>query len=170
MKGYIEVVLPEGAQGITLSYAKVAELEELNEASATKLLQEGIEYEESITVRDKNTVQITDLEEGVYQIQAFADAEYEFMPSLVSVPFWNEEEKEMQYHLTVIPKYTRHVEVQEIVPTTIVETSPKTRDAANTEIYSIFGVISFIIVMIISCHNRFKCGRMSHMYKKRRRT
>ena len=170
MKGYIEVVLPKEAQGVTLGYAKVAETEALNETSVRELWKEDMEYTERITVEEGNTIRLADLEEGVYQIQAFAGQEYEFMPSLVSVPSWNEKEKEMQYEFTVIPKYTYHVREPEQTSTTTVEVSPQTGDGKSGALYGLLGIISFIIVVIISCHNRFKCGRMTHMYKKRRRT
>ena len=151
MKGYIEVHLPEEAENLTLRYVK---LEALSETE--------VEYENTVTVDEQNIGRITGLETGLYQIQAFADSGYEFMPSVVSVPLWNEEEKEMQYNITVIPKYTRHIEVQ--------ASAPKTGDDGSGAVYGLFGIISFIIIIIISCHKRLKCGKMSHMYTKRRRT
>lgn len=150
MKGYIEVHLPTGAENLTLHYVKLADD------------QETKEYEQTVPVTEGNVAVISELENGLYQIQAFGDSEYEFMPSVVSVPMWNEQEKEMQYDITVIPKYTHHIQVQ--------ETAPQTGDESLGAGYSLLGFISLIIIVIISCHNCFKCGRMSHMYTKRRRT
>ena len=76
----------------------------------------------------------------------------------------------MEYHVTVTPKYIRHVpepeipsetelpEPEEVTPQPI---SPKTGDEMKIGNHMIFGMISFTIVLIMSCHNRFKCGRMS---------
>lgn len=150
MKGYIEVDLPAEAENLTLHYVKLADDQEVKE------------YEQAVPVTEGNVAVISELENGLYQIQAFGDSEYEFMPSVVSVPMWNEQEKEMQYDITVIPKYTHHMQVQEI--------APQTGDESLGAGYSLLGFISLIIIVIISCHNPFKCGRMSHMYTKRRRT
>lgn len=155
MKGYIEVHLPKEAEDLSLRYVKVAELQEAEEVY---LPEKDVEYAHGVTVEEGNIGRITDLEKGVYQIQAFTDSGYEFMPSVVSVPLWDEEEKEMQYEITVIPKYT------------VLPQAPDTGDGSKGMLYGLFGMISLIIVVIISCHNRLKCGRMSHMYSKRRRT
>ena len=151
MKGCIEVLLPKEAENLTLHYVKVEDEQ-----------TEQNEYQQTVSVGAGNIGTITELEAGLYKIQVEGDSEYEFMPSVVSVPLWDEQEKEMQYDITVIPKYTHHVEVQ--------ETAPLTGDKSFGEGYGLLGCISLIIIIIISCHNRFKCGRMSHMYTKRRRT
>lgn len=39
--------------------------------------------------------------------------------------------------------------------------SPKTGDESCSTLFCIFGCISFIIVAIMTCHNRFKCARMT---------
>ena len=148
MKGNIEVQLPKEAKEITLQYSKV---------EGAKQPDRNMEYEYVVTVDEQNIGKLTDLDVGTYQIQAFADGGYEFMPSIVSVPMWNEEEKEMQYDITVLPKYSVHTQ------------PPITGDKGSGMIYGILGTLSMIIVVIISCHNRLKCGRMSHMYSKRRR-
>lgn len=149
MKGSIEVHLPKEAENVTLQYVKVEN---------GKQPDDNAEHKYIVSVDERNIGKITDLDVGTYQIQAFADEGYEFMPSLISVPMWNEEEKEMQYDITVLPKYSVHTQ------------APVTGDGASGGIYGILGAFSLIIIAIISCHNRLKCGRMSHMYSKRRRT
>ena len=149
MKGSIEVHVPKEAENVTLQYVKVEN---------GKQPDDNAEHKYIVSVDERNIGKITDLDVRTYQIQAFADEGYEFMPSLISVPMWNEEEKEMQYDITVLPKYSVHTQ------------APVTGDGASGGIYGILGVFSLIIIAIISCHNRLKCGRMSHMYSKRRRT
>ncbi len=149
MKGSIELHLPKDAENVTLQYVKV---------EGVKQPDINADYEHVVSVDERNIGKITDLDEGTYQIQAFADEGYEFMPSLISVPMWNEEEKEMQYDITVLPKYSVHTQ------------APATGDGISDGVYGMLGVFSLIIIAIISCHNRLKCGRMSHMYSKRRRT
>ena len=148
MKGSIEVHLPKAAKKVTLQYVKV---EDANQPDM------NAKYEHAVSVNGQNIGEITELDEGIYQIQAFAEAGYEFMPSLISVPMWNEEEKEMQYDITVLPKYS--VQTQ----------TPMTGDGGGGMLYGLLGLFSLMIIVIISCHNRLKCGRMSHMYSKRRR-
>jgi len=111
MKGSIKIVLPQEAKGLTLGYAKIAE----TAGEGEDLLRENMEYTQRITVGNKNTVELTDLEEGVYQMQIFAEEEYEFMPSVVSIPMWDENKEEMQYEFTVIPKYIYHEPEEEIL-------------------------------------------------------
>ena len=159
MKGSIKIVLPQEAKGLTLGYAKIAE----TAGEGEDLLRENMEYTQRITVGNKNTVELTDLEEGVYQMQIFAEEEYEFMPSVVSIPMWDENKEEMQYEFTVIPKYIYHEPEEEIHTEIPFSSPPETGDGSHGSIYGLFGIISFIIILIISCHKRFRCGRMTHM-------
>ena len=168
--GEIQVLLPKEAGGLTFHYTKVAEREELNEEKVKELLQNDRTYDENVEVSQEGNILVKNLEEGIYQIWVSGNEEFEFAPMLVSVPAWDEKEQKMNYQVTVTPKYNR-IEMEPEVTVTTEEPehverepeilSPKTGDKGQTELYIAFGMISFIIVMIISCHNRFKCGRMS---------
>ena len=165
MNRRIEVKLPQEAQGLKLYYKKIAERETFDIADAEEILQQDILYDNCIEVSGEEGVQLNDVEDGIYQIYISGDAEYEFVPMLVSMPAWeNESAEELTYEVSVTPKYTK-LEKPEPEQITLIETpstpSPKTGDATQSVIFGVFGIISFIIVVIMTCHNRFKCARMS---------
>ncbi len=73
------------------------------------------QFTESIDLREKNSTiiaysngkgeaQFQDLEEGVYFIRS---EDSTMMPSLVSIPMWDEKKQCMQYEVTIIPKYIK---------------------------------------------------------------
>ncbi len=165
MKRTIEVMLPEGAQNLTLYYKKVAEREDFNVEDAEEILGQDIRYDNCVEVGEEEVFQLADVEDGIYQIYLSGDEEYEFVPMLVSMPAWeNESAKELSYEVSVTPKYTK-LEKPEPEQITLIETpstpSPKTGDATQSVMFGMFGTISFIIVVIMTCHNRFKCARMT---------
>ena len=146
-------------------YKKIAERETFDIADAEEILQQNILYDSCIEVSGEEGVQLNDVEDGIYQIFISGDAEYEFVPMLVSMPAWeNESAEELTYEVSVTPKYTK-LEKPEPEQNTLIETpstpSPKTGDATQSVMFGVFGIISFIIVVIMTCHNRFKCARMS---------
>lgn len=155
--GSIQVSLPQEAEA-TVYYAKVAEWEELDENLANEFLEskKEISWDGSLQANQEGEVKIENLPEGVYQLQVSGENGYEFSRALVSIPMWDEEQKIMNYHLTVIPKYTYHPPEIEVKNTPL-----DTGDASKTGIYVGIMGISLIIVAIMSCHNRFKCARMS---------
>lgn len=157
MNKYIEVVLPEEAEQLKIHYQKVAEREEFDVADVEEILQQDITYENVINAENEDAIQIANLEDGIYQIYISGDEEYEFAPMLVSMPAWTEDGGQLLYEVRAIPKYTKHVEYTEIP----ISESPKTGDENHGAIFGAIGLISFIIVAIMSCHNRFKCARMS---------
>lgn len=157
MNRYIEVTMPENMEDVVLYYEKVAERDNFKEEDAKELLQQNVTYNHSINVGNEDCVKLVDLEDGIYQIYISGDEEYEFMPMLVSMPAWNEEKEQILYEVTVTPKYTKTITHTEVP----VFDSPKTGDFSNSTIFGAFGMISFIIVVIMSCHKRFKCARMS---------
>lgn len=90
-------------------------------------------------VKTKNQVaKIESLSEGVYLLQCLPKEGYEVSPILVSIPQWDVDEKEMSYHVNVIPK-TEH----------IIETVD-TGDSINVVPLIGLCIFSLIIVMIIS--------------------
>lgn len=165
MNRRIEVILPEGAKDLTLYYKKVAEREAFDIAEAEHMLQQDILYDHCVEVGGEDVFSLADMEDGIYQIYLSGDEEYAFVPMLVSMPAWaTEDAKELSYEVRVTPKYTK-IEQAEPEQITLIETpisqTPKTGDGASGGMFGAFGAISFIIVVIMTCHNRFKCARMT---------
>ncbi len=164
MSKYIEVILPEEAENLTLYCQKVCERENFDITKAEEVLKQTISYEYAKHVGNENMFRIEDVEDGIYQIHISGDEEYEFAPMLVSMPAWTEEGDELLYEVSATPKYTM-IEKPEAEQITLIETpvteAPKTGDGSHGAMFGVFGVISFIIVVIMSCHNRFKCARMT---------
>ncbi len=156
MSKYIEVILPEEAENLTVYYQKVCERENFDIAEVEELLEQTINYEHMQHVGNKNVFQIEDVEDGIYQIYISGDEEYEFAPMLVSMPAWTEDGKELQYEVSATPKYEQITVTEVPIPK-----PPKTGDGEQGTMFGALGIISFIIVVIISCHNRFKCARMT---------
>ena len=165
MKRTIEVMLPEGAENLTLYYKKVAERENFDVQDAEEILAQDIIYDNCIEVGDKKVFQLADVEDGIYQMYLSGDEEYEFVPMLVSMPAWESEgADELSYEVCVTPKYTK-IEQSEPEQITLIDPPvtrpPKTGDGTSGGMFGVFGAISFIIVVIMTCHNRFKCARMT---------
>ena len=164
MNKYIEVILPEEAENLTVYYQKVCERENFDIAEAEGILKQAISYEHMKHVENEELLRIEDVEDGIYQIHISGDEEYEFAPMLVSMPAWAEEGEELVYEVSVTPKFTMK-EKPEPEQITLIETPvtevPKTGDGFHGAMFGVFGVISFIIVVIMSCHNRFKCAKMT---------
>lgn len=163
--GSIKIEVPEEAGKITVSYVKIADWENAEQKEFEEIPNEDVEYENTLEFETGETILLMDLEEGIYQIQIQGNEEFEFSPVIVSVPLWNEEEKQMEYEIQAEPKYIRSIPEPEPEPETPKtdkpeEASPKTGDYETAGIYGIFGMFSLLIV-IMSCHNRFKCARMS---------
>lgn len=121
-------------EGVVLSCTKVASVVngnyiltenfheagvDLNSLQNTKDLEDTVGKLEGILEGKKpEMIQKTDhhgqsvfehLEPAVYLIRAEDTAKYEkIMPSMVSVPFWDEMTGEMQYQVSVIPKHSPH--------------------------------------------------------------
>lgn len=164
MNKYIKVVLPEEAENLTVYYEKVCERENFDIEQVEEILKQTTNYEHMKHVGNEKVFQIEDVEEGIYQIYISGNEEYEFAPMLVSMPAWTEEGEQLLYEVSVTPKYTKNIQPEPeqitLIETPIAE-APKTGDGLQGAIFGVFGVISFIIVVIMSCHNRFKCARMT---------
>ena len=164
MSKYIEIILPTDAEGLIVHYQKVAEREGFDVERTEEILKQEITYENEINAENKDAIRIVDLEDGIYQIYVTGDEEYEFSPMLVSMPAWTTNSEQPEYGVSVTPKYTNFLKTKP-EQTTFTEIpfleSPKTGDTNNSSVLGVLGVISFIIVVIMSCHNRFKCARMT---------
>lgn len=85
----------------------------LNELKTARELEEAAEilmkYERRgniFPLDEEGNVLIQDLEEGVYLIHGYGETKKEISPTLVFLPTWMEKEKELQYNITVVPKYS----------------------------------------------------------------
>ena len=149
--GSIEMILPKEMAGQKITYQR-----------------EGDELKE-IAVGDEGVVKIEELQEGNYEINIFETEDYKFMPISVHVPSWSEEEKQMLHDITIIPKYS--VKEKPIPATQTPDPAeepsvPETGDINQGTKYRNVGIISLIILVIMSCHNRFNCDTMTGKYSK----
>ncbi len=164
MNKYIKVILPEEAENLTVYYEKICERENFDIEQVEEILKQTTNYEHMKHVENGEVFQIENVEEGIYQIYISGNEEYEFTPMLVSMPAWTEEGEELLYEVSATPKFTK-IEKPEPEQITLIEPpmgeSPKTGDGTQSVMFGMLGVISFIIVVIMSCHNRFKCARMT---------
>ena len=124
---------------------------------------------QTLCVDENGLVKAEDLQEGDYEIQVPETEDYTFQPIQVHVPCWSEEEKQMLYDITIIPKYT--VKEKPIPSTqkpdpTEQAVSPQTGDVNCGIKYMNIGIISLIILVIMSCHNHFNCDTMTGKYSK----
>lgn len=82
-------------------YAK--DLEEAAETLSAYATKQGIR----ITTDKKGSAALKELEPGVYLLSVVDQKKYEKVtPTLVSIPTWNDAEKQMRYDITVIPKHS----------------------------------------------------------------
>lgn len=107
-----------------------------------------------IIVDMNGTAKIEKLSEGNYEIYIPETEDYAFTPIQVHVPSWSEEEENMLYDITIIPKYS------------VKEKAPKTSDVHCVMNYINIGIISLIILVIMSCHNHFNCDTITGKYSK----
>ena len=149
--GSIQVSLPKDMEGETIQFIK-----------------EG-EESQKVTVDEEGIAKAVELAIGSYEVEIPETEDYTFMPIQVHVPCWSEEEQRMLYEITIIPKYSikeKPVPVKETTPPVEEMTSPLTSDSNHNSIYSCAGIISLIILVIMSCHNRFNCDTMTDKYSK----
>ena len=135
--GSIEMTLPKEMAGEKIIYQR--EEDKLKE----------------IEVDENGVVKIEELSEGNYEIDIPDTEDYNFMPIKVHVPCWSEGEEGMLYDITIVPKYS----VKE-------HQTPRTSDSNQGMNYINIAIISLIILVIMSCHNRFACDTMTGKYSK----
>ena len=84
-------------------------------------LSHSIDPESAILYRYKEEMTFNNLEDGLYLLYAEVDnEEFLFEPSFLTIPYFDEENKEMNYTVQVYPKYARN-EPKVVIP-------PKTGD------------------------------------------
>ena len=90
------------------------------------------------TTNDYGTVKFDQLEKGVYLLQATDINRYEnIMPTLISVPVFNNESKNsMNYDISIVPKHSPVIAV-------------KTGDAFDLKLFALLAGISAVIIAII---------------------
>lgn len=90
------------------------------------------------TTNDYGTVKFDQLEKGVYLLQATDINRYEnIMPTLISVPVFNNESKNgMNYDISIIPKHSPVIAV-------------KTGDAVDLKLFSVLAGVSAVVIAII---------------------
>ena len=138
----IQIELPKDMEGTSIQY-----------------YQEGGETKE-IEVNQDGTISLLGLTNGTYHFLIPETEQYVFEPITVTVPYIDTETNEKNYDLVIHPKY--RIKPEEIQ-------GPETGDNQKSWIYAGMGIISLIIVVIMSCHNRFKCDKMTGKYSRKRR-
>lgn len=90
------------------------------------------------TTNDYGTIKFDQLEKGVYLLQATDINRYEnIMPTLISVPVFNNESKNgMNYDISIIPKHSPVIAV-------------KTGDAVDLKLFAVLAGVSAVIIAII---------------------
>lgn len=135
------------------------ELPQDMEGQEIRYCQEGAEIQQTNVIQG-GKVSLLNLSDGIYHITIPETEQYLFEPITVTVPHIDSETNEKSYDLIIHPKY--RIKPKE-------SKAPETGDHAKSWAYVGVGAISLIIVAIMSCHNRFKCDRMTGKYSRRRR-
>lgn len=183
-KGSVRIELSDGAVGtskdnVVFEYAKVAIWEngtykimdayegmgiEIKDIKSSKEMDEVVRKLDAHVIvdgvvktdRDGKAV-IPDLNPGVYLLRVSDKAKYDNVyPVLIGVPTWNEITKNMDYEVTVIPKHSPD-EPEKIV----------TGDNHPYINYVGISIISLILVVGLTCHNHFKCGKIAGNYSEK---
>ena len=117
-RGSIKITLTDGAEGtsregVVFGYCKVedVELSEIKNteelANVANTLAEKEDPKGMVTTDSKGVAEIFDLETGVYLLKPVDIVNYdEIAPTLVKLPYWSDDTKEMLYDMTVVPKHT----------------------------------------------------------------
>lgn len=117
-RGSIKITLTDGAEGtsregVVFGYCKVedVELSEIKNteelANVANTLAEKVDPKGMVTTDSKGVAEIFDLETGVYLLKPVDIVNYdEIAPTLVELPYWSDDTKEMLYDMTVVPKHT----------------------------------------------------------------
>ena len=135
------------------------ELPHYMEGEHVQYYQEGFATKQT-QVDEGGKVSFLNLSDGIYHIVLPETEQYVFEPITVTVPYIDSKTNEKSYDLIIHPKY--RIKPKE-------SKAPETGDHAKSWAYVGVGAISLIIVAIMSCHNQFKCDRMTGKYSRRRR-
>jgi len=110
---------------------------------AAKILEKNVTEGETIVTNRNGVAGISDLAAGVYLVYASDTAGYEdIMPTVVSIPVWNEAEGIMEYDIEILPKHAPALEI------------PKTGVQDYTGMYLMIATGAFIIAgicFVIKC-------------------
>lgn len=182
--GSIKIELSDGGAGtskenVIFEYGKVADLENETYRVLERYRGMGIEicdiktsgemekaaYEfdtyvsaDGIAKTDKEgkTI-ISGLSPGMYLLRVSDGALYDKVyPALITVPAWNEVTKNFDYEVVVVPK---HIPDN---PEKVV-----TGDRTHYMLYLGLSIISLTLVVGLTCHNRFKCGKIAVNYSEK---
>lgn len=130
-----------GIKGGTNEMMTAKEQEQMASALAEKTYDSDIKQTDS-----KGEVLFDDLGVGVYLLKAKDSKAYgRISPSLVAVPTWNEIEKEMEYDVKVIPKYTKEI-----------SQSVKTGDSEDVAGYAAAAWMALLCMLCIGAIRRRK--------------
>ena len=182
--GSIKITLVDGGintskEGVVFEYAKVAVLEngiykmlDVYEGTSIKIndIKSSNEMDEvarklnahviadgTVKTDKEGKAVISDLTSGVYLLRVSERAAYDSVyPVLIGVPTWNEVTKNMDYEVTVIPKHSPD-EPEKVV----------TGDNSQYMMYIGISIISLILVVGLTCHNHFKCGKIAGNYSEK---
>lgn len=141
-------VLKEGYQKSNLNLNDLQTADELEKAAEE--LEKYTENHTKLSFQGKESLRILNLEEGAYLFQ-FDDSKH-INPILLFIPTAGEMSDQGVYDIVILPKYSEN------------DFSPDTGWEDSLGVYMVLFVISLIIILRLSCHNRFMCGRMSFKY------
>lgn len=179
--GSIEIVLEDGSEGtskegVLFAYCKIANLENgsyrlleqyeklgigINDISSSEKMEQTIRKLDKCEIRDGEVItdkagkaMISSLDKGVYFICVPDKGNYEEVQSMVvEIPMWNEKTKNMDYNVRVSPKHSAR-EPERVI----------TGDNHSYLKYMGISIISLTLVVGLTCHNRFKCGKIAVNY------
>ena len=182
--GCIEIVLEDGnentsKEGVVFVYGKIANLEngsykllkkyetlgvKINDISTSETMEQVIHELDKCDIRDgevqtdkEGRAVISPLSQGLYFLRVIDRGNYdEVQSSLVEVPMWNENTKRMHYNVCVSPKHSPK-EPERVM----------TGDESSYLRYVGISLISLIIVVGLTCHNRSKCGKIAGNYSEK---
>lgn len=138
------VVLLDKYKKSGVDFANVMYAEDLEKAAGA--IQKYVKNRSLVSTNREGQAFIENLEEGVYLLELYDKSRYEpVMPMLVTVPMWSEEEKQMSYEITVIPKHGPE------------QKTPKTNDDIDGRI---------AVAAILSCHTLFLMIKYKHKRNK----
>lgn len=168
-KGNIKISLTNGAEGtsregVVFGYCKVEDIE-LNQVKNAKELSavaeklaEETQPKGMATTDSQGVAKIPELEAGVYLLTVIDASNYdEITPTIVRIPFWDEDTKEMSYDVTVVPK---HTPVSKPLPKEMEVRSEeremvRTGDSSQNWIY-VIGMMMGVMVAVICLGKRAK--------------
>lgn len=156
--GNIEIQYVENKHG-SLAYSKVGDMKNGNYVLDSRFLKSGVNLnylntasqledaaytlltyvtDGTVCELDENgrTV-LHDLEEGVYLIYDMESSDVVMMPTLVYIPTWQEQEKQMQYDVTIIPKHSERNRMR----------TPLTGDTYDFDGYVIVSIVALLIFL-----------------------